>query len=573
MLLINPATEKFGGFLSRYVPVGIPVALGCIAAYLEKRDIKCNVIDEELYDITPAVLREAVEGLQKPLVFGITCMTAHVGRAYQIAKMIKETFADSTVVVGGLHPTALPEEALQQEYIDYVVRGEGEEVMYQLYKALHGDGDQSVIRGVSYIREDVLHNNPEAPLLPNIDDIPQFPYHYFENPKYDKGFLTTSRGCPYRCSYCSQRLLTGTTYRYRSAEKIVEDLEFLHDTYGQEAVVFYDDNFCLNARRVHELCDLIVERGLHEKMSLSVQTRADNVLHHGGEELVRHMAASGFNHMGFGLETGVQRLADLIRKDETIECHLETTKLCQKHGIDVSLFMIFGLPTETSSDREESFNVVQSANVSATKYNNLIPYPGTPLFKELEESGRVVKTKNWANFNSVLAMTHSIFDKTPLPYVPDTCSEFELKREIIRYNLKSFVNWKSVAAVFGHTKGLGWFMLPKRWYTKPRELFEFGKIGVHLAVNIFISFLPLWATEWFMNMLNPEMRKRPRIIGYDADTYKIIDWDKIETKNITVRLKEARDERNATGKFNILMGGAEKDSELSGTTSMAPVDS
>jgi len=494
-------------------------------------------------------------------------MTAHVGRAYQIAAMIKETFPDSTIVVGGLHPTALPEEALQQPAIDYVVRGEGEEVMYQLYKALRGDGDPTMIRGISFIRDGVLHNNPEAPLLPNINDIPAFPYHHFQHPKYDMGFLTTSRGCPYRCSYCSQRLLTGTTYRYRSAENIVNDLEMLYTKYNQEAVVFYDDNFCLNARRVHELCDLIVERGLHKKIKLSVQTRADNVLQHGGEELIEHMAASGFNHMGFGLETGVQRLADLIRKDESIECHLETTRLCQKHGIDVSFFMIFGLPTETTEDREASFKVVQSAGVAGTKYNNLIPYPGTPLYKELENSGRVVATNNWANFNSVLAMTHSIFDKTPLPYVPDTCSEFELKREIIRYNLMSFVSWKSVAAVFGHSKGLGWFMLPEKWYLKPRELFEFCKIGTSLSVNILISSLPLWATEWFMNLLNPAMKTRPRIATYDPSTYKTIDWDNIETKQITVRLKKARDERKSTGKFNVLMDQPDKDQEVAAAAS------
>ncbi len=132
MLLINPASEKFGGFLSRYVPVGIPTAIGYIAAYLEKHDIRCNILDEELIDITPQVIRDKIQGLVQPYIFGISCLTAHVGRGYKIAEMIKTEFPDSTVVFGGLHPSSLPEEALATGYCDYVVRGEGEEITLKL---------------------------------------------------------------------------------------------------------------------------------------------------------------------------------------------------------------------------------------------------------------------------------------------------------------------------------------------------------------------------------------------------------------------------------------------------------
>lgn len=551
MLLINPATKKFGGFLSRYVPVGIPVAIGYIAAYLEKNGTKCAVIDEEIFDVTPERLREAVQGMERPYIVGVSCLTAHVGRGYQIARLIKETFPDAIVVFGGLHPSALPEEALSTGYVDYVVRGEGEEVMLQLHRALRGEGDPTKILGVSYIRDGLICNNADAPLIPDINDIPPFPYHLFEHKKYDRGFMTTSRGCPYRCSYCSQRLLTGMTYRYKSAENIIKELEVLVNKYKQKEVVFFDDNFCLNARRVHQLCDMIIERKLHEKVKLSVQTRADNVLKYGGEELVRHMAEAGFTHMGFGLETGVQRLANLIRKDETIECHLETARLCQKYGMDITFFMIFGLPTETSADRKESFRVVQSAKLQATKYNNLIPYPGTPLFEELKKSNRVVKTENWANFNSVLAITTSVFDKTPLPYVPETCSEWQLKREITLYNLMSYVNRKSLAAIFGQTKGSGFIMLPQKWYVRPRELYEMAKVGIQLLINITMALLPLRLTEPFMVALNPALGSRPPVKGYDPSTYQEIDWDRMKSKQTTVLLKQARDERRKTGTFNL----------------------
>jgi|TARA_B100001964_G_scaffold3013_1_gene3382 radical SAM superfamily enzyme YgiQ (UPF0313 family) len=555
MLLINPASEKFGGFLSRYVPVGIPTAIGYIAAYLDKHNILCSVLDEEVIDITPKVLRDKVDGLEKPYIFGISCLTAHVGRGYQIAEMIKTEFPDSTVIFGGLHPSSLPEEALATGYCDYVVRGEGEEITLKLYQALRGNGDPTELLGLSFIKNGMIINNPEAPLIPDINTIPLFPYHLFNHPKYDMGFLTSSRGCPYRCSYCSQRLLTGTTYRYKTADYIIQELDIVVNQFGQKAVVFYDDNFCLKPRRVHELCDKIIERGLHKKVKLSVQTRADNLVIYGGKNLVKHMAEAGFTHMGFGLETGIQRLADLTRKDQTVQIHFDALDLCSKYGMDASLFMIFGFPTETASDRLETFKLVRKSAAVATKYNNMIPYPGTPLYNELKNSGRVVVTENWGNFNSVLAMTTSIFDKTSLPYVPETCSEWELKRDIILYNLKSYVNWKSLAGIFGHTKGIGWFMLPYGWWYKPREVWEIAKICIYLLTNIIITSLPLWLSEPFMCWLNPNLKKRQRVKNYEPSTYVQIDWDRMEVRNKAVLLKKARDELKQSGTFNLTIKG------------------
>ena len=465
--------------------------------------------------------------------------------------MIKNEFPDSTVIFGGVHSTALPEEALATGYCDYVVRGEGEETMLKLHQAIRGNGEAADLLGLSFIKEGKIVNNPEGPLIPDINTIPPFPHHLFPSPKYDRGFLTSSRGCPYRCSYCSQRLITGTTYRYKSAELLLDEIDVLVNSYNQKELNFYDDNFCLKARRVHELCDKIIERGLHKKVKFAVQTRADNVVKHGGESLVKHMAEAGFTHMGFGLETGVQRIADLTRKDETVQIHLDALELCNKHGMDVSFFNIFGFPTETATDRFETFKLVRNSTAVATKYNNLIPYPGTPIYNELKDSGRVVVNKHWANFNSVLAMTTSIFDKTPLPYVPETCSEWELKRDIIYYNLKSYVNWKSMAAIFGHTKGIGWFVLPNGWWYKPRELFEVTKIGTYLLTNIILTSLPLWLTEPFMCMLNPAMKKRKRIKNYDPSTYVEIDWDRMQVRNKSVLLKKARDQFKESGTFNI----------------------
>src|SRR5205814_10650160 len=145
-------------------------------------------------------------------------------------------------------------------------------------------------------------------------------------------------------------------------------------------------------------------------------------------------------------ETGVNRLATLIGKGETVEQHIDATERAKKHGISVSLFMIYGLPTETRDDRETSYRVVQDMNVQASKYNNLIPYPGTPIYNDLKDTDRIHVAPGWSNFNSTLSVTRSIFDKTPLPYVPETTSEFELKRDIIKYNMRTFVTLRALMA-------------------------------------------------------------------------------------------------------------------------------
>ncbi|OHC74349.1 MAG: hypothetical protein A3G18_03000 [Rhodospirillales bacterium RIFCSPLOWO2_12_FULL_58_28] len=556
MFLINPAYEMFGGFLSRYVPVGIPVGIGCIAAYLEKHGVSCAIHDEEIAKITPEAVREKAANIEKPYIFGITCLTAHVGRGYEVARMLKSEFPDCTVVVGGLHPSALPDEALGVGAIDYVIRGEGEKVALQLYRALRGSADPTKTMGISFRRDGKTIHNPDAPLIPDLDMIPAFPYHLFAHPKYDLGFMTTSRGCPYQCAYCSQRLMTGTTYRYKSADRIVEELTVLVDKYKQTDVLFYDDNFCLVKQRVFDLCDKIIASGLNKRVRLSVQSRADNLVERGGEEVVCRMADANFTHMGFGLETGVQRIADLMVKDETVEVHLEASRLCKKYGMDVSLFMIFGFPTETSEDRRTSYEVVRDENILATKFNNIIPYPSTPLWKSLKGSNRVHVSENWSNFNSTLSITRSIFDKTPLPYVPETTSEFELKREVIRYNFKSYLTWSSLSGIFGRTKGGGWYALPERWYLKPRELFEMSKIAVAIGINLLMSSLPLWLTEPLMEALNPELKKRKKVKNYSPESFVPEGWDASIAKAVGHRLSRAREEFKKTGDINVLMNDA-----------------
>lgn len=507
MLFINPAHEHFGGMVSRYVSVGIPMALGYLIAYLEKWGVHNHlVVDEEIETITPENCLKFLADQSAPKIIGITVLTAQAGRAYEIAALYKKMAPDCIVICGGIHCTALPQEPLETGNVDFVVRGEGEDVLRQLYFALAKGEDWSKIRGISYLNANKkMVSTPDGDLIDNLDDIPMFPYNYFEHPKYDRGVISGARGCPYKCNYCSQRLMTGLTYRWHSPKRVVEQISILVDKYGVQDVNFYDDNFSVNRRRVFELCDALVEAGLHKKCRFAIQTRADNLY----EEIMPALQKANFKTVGFGMETGVERLAIYIRKDQTVKTHLEKVELCRKYGIAVSLFMIYGFPTETSADRDESWRVVRNANSGFSKFNNLIPYPGTAIYEEAKKSGRLHITPGWKNFNSTMSATRSIFDATPLPYVPEGTTQFELKRDIIRRNLMYFFQWRIIKNLLLGDKGVGWLALPKGWYFKPRELMAMAGMAISLSINLFFSLMPLSIGKVIFSFVRNEKNIEP----------------------------------------------------------------
>lgn len=509
MLLINPASEQFGGILARYVPVGIPVGIGTLAAWMMKHGHTVRVADDELGKIDEAQIHALVQGLPQPYVFGISILAAQASRAYELQRILKKMFPDCLTIAGGIHVTAVPEEPLEQGF-NFVIRGEGERPLLALYEAIRSGSDWTGTPSLSFRNASgALQHNQDGMLIQNLDEVPVFPYHLFRHPKYDYGFLVSSRGCPYKCSYCSQRLMTGLTYRYKSAQRIVEEIRVLVEDFGQKHITFYDDNFCFKRKRVIELADAICESGLHKKCSFFVQTRADNFY----EEAVPHLIRANFNGVGFGMETAVERLAQVIQKGETVERHIQAIELARRHNMKVTLFMIFGLPTETHADRMASYEFVKKMGIKFTKFNNLIPYPGTKLFNDVKNSGSMRAQPLWANFNSTLTATRSIFDPTPLPYIPEGSSEWELKRDIFRCNMSWYFRPAMIWEVLTGDKGPGFVQLPERWWTRPSEVYEIARLGTILAMNFFVTLLPFSVGKILYNFIVNQKRRRANLSG------------------------------------------------------------
>jgi len=213
MLLINPSTEEFGGFIARYVPASVPEAIGLLAGYLSKFGYSVGIIDEEIETMSDSLLEEKLGNLPGPRIFGISVLTSQAIRAYELAGMLKQLYPDCTVIMGGIHVTALPDEGIENG-ADIVVRGEGEVTLKMIYEAIHNGTDWIETPGITYKDADgKIVSTADALLINELDEIPILPYELFDHSRYNLGVITSARGCPYKCSFFSQRLMTRLTYR------------------------------------------------------------------------------------------------------------------------------------------------------------------------------------------------------------------------------------------------------------------------------------------------------------------------------------------------------------------------
>jgi radical SAM superfamily enzyme YgiQ (UPF0313 family) len=481
MILINPRSTKFGIF-EKYVPLSVPIGIGCLAGYLLSHNKKVEIIDEHISPVTVEALDGRVKKLSEPYIFGISSLTACINRGFEIAALIKARYPQSKIIFGGIHPTVLPEEVLSNPNVDFVVRKEGEEILDRLYEAIKSRGDFSNINGISFKMEGRMVHNPDAD-LPDLNKVPPFPYHLFDRnlDRYNFGFIASSRGCPYECIFCSQRSISGRQYRYMKVESVIDEIELLVDRYNQKHINFVDDNFTANRQRAKDLAERMIEKKFYEKATFDFQTRADAV----NDEILILLKKAGFRTVNFGMETASERLMILLDKKETVTQNIEGVRLAQKHGFGVSATFIFGLPTETKEDRVSAYKLANELSLDYVRFNNATPYPGTKLYEIAKSENRLFVNKDWSNLNACASLVQDSAVETRLPYVPLTSDEKSLKKDIIRANLFFSLKPSRVFKLLVKRVGpAGWFYLPPKWYLRPKEWFYLIRFGLKLLKSL-----------------------------------------------------------------------------------------
>lgn len=426
VLLINPpVTSIYGG-----TP---PYGLMYIASVLEKNGIKVEIFNRNDLDYKQyklALLNHITKNL--PDIVGFTCYLGDVADVKEMCLEIKKISSDIKIVVGGFHPSMFPQQF--QGFANYVVIGEGEITMLEFTKALESKKEISNVNGLAILGKNMKLTPPRE--LTDLQTLPFPAYHLVDMNFYTKvtdgrlrgvlincGALFTSRGCPFKCTFCPTTHYLGLNQRLRNPQDVVNEIEFLINEYDLNGIYFLDETFTLNKKHVTEICDELIKRKLD--VVWGCETRA-NLL---GEGLLKKMKMAGCIQIDFGVESGSQRILNLLKKGITIEQVKNTFMLCRKNGIRTFANYLTNIPDETVEERNRTIEFANELKANRFTYNIFVPYPGTKLN---EDFGIEVKEKDYKYFFTLKKDANMKYITENYNFTPDKKDLDELSNEAIQ---------------------------------------------------------------------------------------------------------------------------------------------
>ena len=429
VVLVNPSMDagKLGTWAALMEPMPV-LGLAYLVAAVEAAGHTVTAIDQFAEGLSLRRLTRRIVDWA-PDVLGIGMLTPSAPLCADIATVVKEFLPSVRVVVGNVHADVMARQVLEHPCFDVVVHGEGEETLPELLEAFaHGrDADLASVAGVSYrdASGEILRTasrpriaDLDALALPNWDAFPIHRYGLLPLADLARPTLVmgASRGCPYRCEFCSL-LHAGSAYRRRNPVAIADEFEHLHRRYGARQVGFVDPIFPLDKATMNGFCTELINRGLNRDVVWISETRVDRV----DRESLRLMKAAGCRRLLFGIESGVDMLLENVNKTFTTERVRHTIELCREEGLStVGLFMI-GLPGETEEMTWQTIDFACGLGLDFAKFAITIPYPGSQMFDDLRAEGRLDRD-DWENFSTFQP------DPALLPFVPRKVSPEALIR-------------------------------------------------------------------------------------------------------------------------------------------------
>ncbi len=404
VLFVIPSSV--GDYFSAQVP---HTGIAYIASVLKSSGIEVKIIDMRLGYDNDAVLK-IIDDF-KPNFVGITLYSFGFDRSRDTINTIKKHSDAYRVVLGGPHISAYGAKSMENNLADFAVDGEGEYAMLELCLGK----EVSEIGGLLWRDGERIVANQKRPYILSLDELPLPDYEVFELPKYlgysEKHLpLVSSRGCPYSCVFCSVRLSMGLKFRPRSPESVVDEIEHWYKK-GWRSFEIDDDNFTLDMDRATKICDMILERGLKIKWKCDNGVRADRLT----RELLDKMKEAGCYYISFGVEGGNDRMLEKIKKGEKLETIINSIKMAKAAGFGVGATFIIGTPEETYEDFLDSLMIAKDLPVDHVSFYNMVPYPGTEMYRWVEEHGRFLMDKETFLYSVAHWKNKPVFETREFP--------------------------------------------------------------------------------------------------------------------------------------------------------------
>ena len=396
---------------------GIPTSLLYLASALRARSHTPIIHDLSVIAGLTTDIREGLpEGLQQsihrfsPELFAINCLTTlHFQFVAHIAESLRSNYPNIPIVVGGVHPSLFPKDILANcPYIDYIVVGEGEEQITQLADALSLNGSNvnlSHIQSFAWRKDGAVIHQPRRSFVADLDTLPDpawdlinlSDYHsdhsQWNNPK-NLSFqlavpIVSSRSCPFTCNFCSAHTIMGRKFRMRSPQRVVDEIQMLHEQYGENYFSFIDDNMNLNKRHILTICSEICKRGLN------IEFETLSGLHVGSldNEVIEALDQAGCVFVRLAIEHGNDRIRNEVigKRLNREKIYAVCTAFKRTPRIRTASMFIMGFPEDTCETLDDTHKMILDLQCDLNYVFNLIPFPGTRVFDQASTGGLLLR--------------------------------------------------------------------------------------------------------------------------------------------------------------------------------------
>jgi len=456
VLLINPIIR------GEETPSYFPLGLGYIAQVLLNKGHDVNILDINAYRLSQEEVEKRIRNISYDVV-GITGLITEYNYIKWLISVLKDFNQEAKVILGGGLASASPKLLLEKIGADIVVIGEGEVTINEVIHGLENTRDLKLVKGIWFKEKDTIHQTVAREPIKSIDDIPfpnrdLFPMEIYIEGMKERWFfdmpiratnMITSRGCPYNCIYCDHGVW-GKKFRARSAENIVDEIKLLIKKYDIQGVVFNDDTFVLDKKRIYSFCKLLKNQKI--KISWACNGRVNLM----DQNLLKEMKSAGCKTIAYGIESGSQTILNEMNKQVTVDQAKKAIKLTRDVGITPIAYLMIGLFSETEKTIKETVNFCKETGIRGS-FNFVTPIPGTVLYQKAKEMGKIYHTeeellKEWDVWqHKIIVNLTSMTDEKLM----------NLKKEA-----EAQINEITLSVIWSYYKKYGFRKLVKRFYQK-----------------------------------------------------------------------------------------------------------